>query len=266
MPKLASPLSGETLYLYVSVSDYSLSAVLLAERHKQQCPIYYISHTFRGSESRYSPIEKSLFALVMASRKLKPYFLSHPIVIRTSQPMRKLLEIKNQSARVVDWVNQLADYGIEYEPRTTIKAQALADFIAEMTGSMEEVPSEEAWKFYVNSSSTRLCSGAGLLIISPNGARLEHAVRFKFMATNNEAKYEALLLGLGICLASGAKMVIAHTNSQLIAEHVNGNYEAKDDGMKMYFVKVQEAIEKFNSVVIVHIPRSENALADTLSR
>ena len=102
MPKLASPLSGETLYLYVSVSDYSLSAVLVAERHKQQVPIYYINHALHGSEFRYSPIEKSLFALVMASRKLKPYFQSHPTVVRTSQPMKKLLESKNQSARVAD--------------------------------------------------------------------------------------------------------------------------------------------------------------------
>ena len=58
--------------------------------------------------------------------------------------MRKVLESENQSARVADQANQLADDGIECEPRTIIKAQALADFIAEMNGSMEEVPSEEA--------------------------------------------------------------------------------------------------------------------------
>lgn len=56
-----------------------------------------------------------------------------------------------------------------------------------------------------------------MLIISPNGARLEHSIRFSFTATSNEAEYEALMLGLGICLASGAKNVIAHTDSQLIA-------------------------------------------------
>lgn len=72
----------------------------------------------------------------MASRKLKPYFQSHPIVVRTSQPIRKLLESKNQSSHVANWANQLADYGIEFEPWTAIKAQALADFIAEMTGSL----------------------------------------------------------------------------------------------------------------------------------
>ena len=118
IPRLVSPLSGETLFLYISVSNYSLNVVLVAEREKQQVPVYYISHAFRGSESCYSPIEKSLFALVIASRKIKPFFQSHPIVVRTSQPIRKLMESKNQSARVADWANQLADYEIEYEPRT----------------------------------------------------------------------------------------------------------------------------------------------------
>ena len=73
-PKLVSPLLGETLFLYIFVSDYLLSSVLVAEIDKQQVLVYYINHAFCGSESHYSPIEKSLFALVIASRKLKPYF------------------------------------------------------------------------------------------------------------------------------------------------------------------------------------------------
>ena len=145
-----------------------------------------------------------------------------------------------QFAHVADWANQLANYGIEFKPRTTIKAQALADFLAEMTGSMEEIPLEKAWKLYVDGSSTRFSSGAGLLIVSPDGARLKHSVRFSFSATNNEAEYEALLLGLGICLASGAKKVVAHMDSQMIAQQVKGEYEAKDDSMKMYLATIKQ--------------------------
>lgn len=57
----------------------------------------------------------------MAIRKLKSYFQSHPIVVRTSQTLRKVLESKKQSARVADWANQLANYNIEIEPKTAIK-------------------------------------------------------------------------------------------------------------------------------------------------
>ena len=72
LPKLVSPINGEELILYVLVSEYSLSGVLVAEREKQ-LPVYYISHAFQGSEGNYSEMEKVLFAVVMASRKLKPY-------------------------------------------------------------------------------------------------------------------------------------------------------------------------------------------------
>ena len=68
---------GEKLILYVSVFEYSLSGVPVAEREKKQLLVYYVSHAFRGSEGNYSKMEKVLFAVVMASRKLKPYFQSH---------------------------------------------------------------------------------------------------------------------------------------------------------------------------------------------
>ena len=98
MPKLVSPINGEKLILYVSVSKYSLSGVLVAEREKKQFPVYYVSHAFRGSEGNYSEVEKVLFAVVMASRKLKPYCQSHQIIVRTSQPLKKILEGKNKSS------------------------------------------------------------------------------------------------------------------------------------------------------------------------
>ena len=72
----------------------------------------------------------------MASRKLKSYFQSHQIRARTNQPLKKILEGKNQSSRVADWFKHLADFRIEIEPRGTIKAQALDHFIAEAKGNI----------------------------------------------------------------------------------------------------------------------------------
>ena len=102
LPKLVSPINGKKLVLYVSVLEYSMSGVLVAERKKKQLPVYYVSHAFRGSKGNYSEMEKVLFAVLMASRKLKPYFQSHQITVRTSQPMKKILEGKNKSSRVTD--------------------------------------------------------------------------------------------------------------------------------------------------------------------
>ncbi|XP_057545841.1 uncharacterized protein LOC130824839 [Amaranthus tricolor] len=265
LPKLVSPIKGEKLVLYVSVSEYSLSGVLVAEREKKQLPIYYVSHAFRGSEGNYGEVEKVIFAIVMASRKLKPYFQSHQIIIRTDQPLKKILEGKNKSSRVTDWANQLADFGIEYEPRTAIKAQALADFIAESTFPYHPEPNQE-WKLYVDGSSTQSASGAGLLIMSSAGVRMERAVRFEFAASNNEAEYEALLMGLRICYEAGAKNLSAFSDSQLIVGQVNGEFEAKDDSMKMYLQQVKEFVQKFDKFTLEHIPRSQNAQADSLAK
>ena len=74
LTKLVSPTNGEKLVLYVSVTEYPLLGVLVAEREKKQLPVYYVSHAFRGLEGNYSKMEKVLFAIVMASWKLKPYF------------------------------------------------------------------------------------------------------------------------------------------------------------------------------------------------
>ena len=147
--------------------------------------------------------------MVIASQKLKPYFESHHIRVRTSNPLKKILEGKNQSSRVANWSNQLVDFGIQIEPRTVIKAQALADLITETTRSIPNDPNQD-WKLYVDGSSTRSSSGVGIIIISLARVKMEHAVRFEFVASNNEAEYEALLLGINICCNSAARILSAY--------------------------------------------------------
>ena len=95
---------------------------------------------------------------------------------------------------------------------------------------------------------------------------MERAVRFELAASNNEAEYEALLLGLKICYEVGAKTLYTFSDSQFIVGQVNGEFEAKDDGMKMYLQQVKEFVKKFDKFTLVHIPRSQNAQADSLAK
>ena len=115
----------------------------------------------------------------------------------------------------------------------------MADFIAKSTGPCPNDPNQE-WKLYVDGSSTKSTSGAGLLIISSAGIRIKRAVRFEFATPNNDAEYEALLLGLKICYEAGARILSTFSDSQLIVMQVNGEFEAKDDSMKMYLQHVKE--------------------------
>ncbi|KAL0430977.1 UNVERIFIED_CONTAM: hypothetical protein Sradi_0723700 [Sesamum radiatum] len=69
----------------------AVSAVLVREEGREHQPIYYVSKTLQGPEERYPQIEKLASALVTAARKLRPYFQSHPVVVLTNHPLKKIL-------------------------------------------------------------------------------------------------------------------------------------------------------------------------------
>ena len=91
-PPLLSPsMTGEKMFLYLVVSNTAVSSTLINEEGKIQNPVYYTSQAFQGVEASYSRMEKIVFALLVASRKLHPYFQTHPIVVMTDQPIRKTM-------------------------------------------------------------------------------------------------------------------------------------------------------------------------------
>ena len=130
-PPLLSPFKqGEDLYLYLAVSTTAVSAALIREEDKKQFPIYYVSQAFQGAKVKYPRIEKITFALIVASRKLRPYFQVNPILVMTDQPIKNSMNRPEAAGRMVQWVIELSQFDIEYHPRTAIKAQALVDFIS----------------------------------------------------------------------------------------------------------------------------------------
>ena len=144
-PPLLSPSKeGENLYLYLAVSATAVSAALIREEGKKQLPVYYVSQAFQWAESRYLRIEKILFALIVASRKLRQYFLANPILVMTDQPIKKSMNKLEAARRMVQWTFELNQFDIEYHPRIAIKAQALADFIAKFTFPDEDSLTNEA--------------------------------------------------------------------------------------------------------------------------
>ena len=64
---------------------------LVREEDKIQKLVYYASRALRGAQERYQPMEKLAFALVMAVRKLKPYFQAHTVTILTDKPLRQAM-------------------------------------------------------------------------------------------------------------------------------------------------------------------------------
>ena len=101
---------------------------------------------------------------------------------------------------MIQWAIELSQFDSEYHPRIAIKAQALADFIAEFTilneeGGIDEV---ERWTIQTNDSSARKRVGIGVIIITPEGETLKYGVQLTFSTTNNKAEYEGVLTGLRV--------------------------------------------------------------------
>lgn len=99
-PLLVKPNLGEPLLVYLAVSEVTVSAVLVRENKGTQSPIYYISKTLVDDETRYPHLERLALALVVASRKLRPYFQCHPIRVVTTFPLRSILHKPELSGRL----------------------------------------------------------------------------------------------------------------------------------------------------------------------
>ena len=94
LPLLSKPSSGETLYLYLTVSKSALSEALVQEDEGIQKLMYYVSRSMNGPETRYQRLEKLVLALFIISRKLKHYLQTFPITVLTEHLLRSVA--KNQ--------------------------------------------------------------------------------------------------------------------------------------------------------------------------
>ncbi|GKV18246.1 hypothetical protein SLEP1_g28653 [Rubroshorea leprosula] len=217
-PLLSKPVEGESLYMYLGVTEEAVSSVLLREENKNQKPICYVSKVLQGAEQKYPLVEKAFFALVCAARKLRAYFQSHQIVVYTDFPLRKILQKPKLSGRLIGWSVELSEYDLKFQPRTTIKGQVVADFLVECisTTVKEKTPEHPVWVLYVDRAANVEGSGAGAVLLGPDGFKSEHALRFKFQTTNNAAEYEALIYGLKLASELKVQSIQIFNDSQLV--------------------------------------------------
>jgi len=76
-------------------------------------------------------MHKLLYAILVASRKLRHYFQAHKIVVVTSYPLRAILHNSNATCNIAKWAAELAGFQLDFQPCHAIKSQVLADFIVE---------------------------------------------------------------------------------------------------------------------------------------
>ncbi|KAL0406282.1 UNVERIFIED_CONTAM: Enzymatic polyprotein [Sesamum latifolium] len=153
LPLLVKPSPGKNLYLYLSAAPQAVSSVLIREEDGKQLPIYYVSKVLNGAEGRYTPIEKMALALVVTARRLRPYFLSHPIGVRTNTPLKQTLE---RPSRHKLWLTSFQNDGDDHK----------GDI------SRSEVVVTRRWLLH---GTRQWC---GIVITTPQGEDLEFAIKF----------------------------------------------------------------------------------------
>ncbi|XP_071699751.1 uncharacterized protein [Rutidosis leptorrhynchoides] len=162
------------------------------------------------------------------------------------------------------WAIELGEHDIEFRVRHAIKGQVLADFIAktytideeDAKNSTQVITSKvenEEWKLYTDGASSSDRSGAGLMLVNPEGKEFTYALRFEFATTNNEAEYEALLAGLRMAKELMILHLRAFVDSQLVVNQIMGTFEARQPTIQLYLTKAKELIESFKSFNIEHI-------------
>ena len=276
-PCLSIPIPGEPLFLYLAVSNHAASAVLVRELCKEQKPVFFVSKAMDETELRYLPLKKAALAILQAAKKLPHYFHSNIVTVLTNLPLKMLLQRSDFSGRITKWGVYLGSLGVEYKPRTAIKAQVLAEFLAEFQHDPSNSSSStlaktqlgsviERWELHVDGASNSKGSGAGIVLVSPEGLIVKQAVRLTFSASNNEAEYEALMIGLKTADKLGANHLQVFCDSQLVANQISGKYQARDERMAAYLTVARSLLSKFDSVQVAQIGREHNSYADILAK
>jgi hypothetical protein len=131
-----------------------------------------------------------------------------------------ILHNQDATGRISKWAVELGALSIDFKPRTTIKSQALVDFMAEWRENQVPTPVDktEHWIMYFDGSLKLDGGGAGVLFISPWDEQLKYVLQILCEVSNNEVEYEALLHGLRLAISLVIKRLIVYGDSLLVVQ------------------------------------------------
>ncbi|XP_039809411.1 uncharacterized protein LOC120672871 [Panicum virgatum] len=244
LPVLVAPDPCEPLLLYLAAINHWVSATLVVEREEQghalkvQRPVYFVSEVLTDTKSRYPQTQKLLYVVVMTAKKLQHYFTEHEVPVVTSFPLGEVIP------------------------------SSLADFIAEWTEVQSPTPeiSHEYWTLYFDGSVMGPGTGAGDVLVSPEGGKFQYTVCLHFPASNNVAEYEALISGVRIAINIGATRLYVYGDTKLIVDQVMKNSNCESPLMDAYCQEVRKLEGRFRGLELHHIPRKQNPDADALAK
>ncbi|CAL5375032.1 unnamed protein product [Camellia sinensis] len=238
---MIAPQPRVPLMLYLTSTPKSIGALLVQDVDGAERPVYYISRKIRGAKVRYTP----------------------PAL----------------TGKVARWLLALGEFEITCVAPKAIKSQALADLLAQFpSGDYEPVnvelrgevhaamASEESfWTLSFDGAAAGGKGGTGIVLTSKSGEKLYLSYKLDFHCSNNEAEYEALMLGLIAAEKHSIKKIQIRGDSKLIVKQVSGQFVLKEPALATYRTTVRRLLDKFQKVEIEHVSRSDNKFSDALA-
>ncbi|XP_070011280.1 uncharacterized protein [Nicotiana sylvestris] len=268
-PDLVPPETGRPLFLYLTVLENSFGCVL--GQHdvtgKREQAIYYLSKKITSYEAKYTLLERTCCALTWVAQKLRHYLLAYTTYLITRlDPLKYIFQKPMPTGRLAKWQILLTEFDIVYVTRTTMKAQTLADHLAENPVDDEyqplstyfpneevnsvEITSEDtnAWKMFFDGDVNAKGVGIGAILISPTGQHNPATARLQFFCTNNIAEYEAYIMGMNIAIYQNVEELLIMGDSDLIIRQAQGKWETRDVKLIPYRQHVEDLSRRFKSV------------------
>lgn len=169
---------------------------------------------------------------------------------------------------MIAWFVELSKFGLKFDPwgPRPIKAQCLADFIAENPTKLSNNDRGNWWMLCVNGACNPKGSRVGITFEGPRDVSLEQSLRLDFKTSNNQAGYEALIPGLKLAKEVGVKKIGCRSDSKFVIGQVNGDFQVKDTHMQMYYHLMMRWLSWFDKYKIKHIFKENNDKSYVLSK
>ncbi|KAL5563573.1 hypothetical protein UlMin_033320 [Ulmus minor] len=137
----------------------------------------------------------------------------------------------------------------------------------QLPGELPEIAliEEPEWQLMFDGAASAGGGGIGIVLVGPESQVITKTCKLLYNCSNNEAEYEALIMGLELAESENIKRLLIRGDSRLAIQQLKGEFAVKEPALAKYRTKAQHILQKFQTYKLEHVARSQNRYADALA-